>query len=168
MPLLEGETLPPRPIYAEGGIMEQETLVQGGWKLIRSSPRSASFQTKLTLPRMKHEWLPEHAPELIGVRWTTKELNAWFDARFKLKKALSKYLWGPFHELYYLPDDPLEENDLAAAEPERVEALTAVLDRIRERAEDARAKAAVTPPTQLTDAELDELRSLGYIGDDDS
>ena len=66
---------------------------------------------------------------------------------------------GTWHdELYDLATDPAEVDDLAATDPERVEHMTEILDRVV-------VSAASGDPTtaQLTDAEIEQLRALGYL-----
>ena len=71
---------------------------------------------------------------------------------------------GDTAELYHLPDDPLELNDLAGndSEAERL----AVLRRHLEAWEDMVAAASLDPDKRTTPMDedtLDQLRSLGYI-----
>lgn len=67
---------------------------------------------------------------------------------------------GPDTELYYLPDDPMEETNLAEEQPERVERMTAQIQ-----AWDESTARLSAEKTSLTEEDLKALESLGYIGD---
>ena len=161
--LLEGAPRPPQATYAEGGIMDQETVVFQGWKLIRQVPARASFQTMLTHPRMSPEWVGVHAPELLRGLRSTSDLQQFFEEREDLKRALVGFMLGPFYELYYLPDDPREQNDLSAERPDKLREMIGVMDSLAERAERARRHASLTPPEELDEARRAQLSALGYL-----
>ena len=63
-------------------------------------------------------------------------------------------------ELYDLDRDPGETSNLAERHPERAQQLRAKLDAWLSDA------SAVSTPAELSDEELDKLRSLGYVGGD--
>ena len=68
-------------------------------------------------------------------------------------------------ELYDQRLDPLERRDLAALEPERVEALARRLGRIqRTLAERARRVEGPDEEIDLTPEEMEKLEALGYVG----
>lgn len=62
-------------------------------------------------------------------------------------------------ELYDRSQDALEQRDLAEAEPEVLERLSAELDAYLERPQ---AAWSVAPDVELDEAELEQLRALGY------
>jgi arylsulfatase A-like enzyme len=65
-------------------------------------------------------------------------------------------------ELYDIVADPDEQADLAAAEPDRVAALLEVLD---ERIRWSNLNPVEANPVTLTEEQLEQLKSLGYVGD---
>ncbi len=69
-----------------------------------------------------------------------------------------KYIRAPRPELYDLRADPAEKRDLAALEPERVASLDALLE-----ARLSASPEASPPPVALSEAEREQLRSLGYL-----
>jgi arylsulfatase A-like enzyme len=164
-----GAALEAVPIFARGGIGDQEAVLDGGDKLIWSVPTSSSFQTILRHPRMPEGHLERTAPELVGTWWSTAKYATWFAERPEVKRAVFEPLVGEFREVYRWRDDPLELNDLVGpsaqapdvATRERLEGV-----RLAERAkgEDARASAsrAVRPPS-ISSAVRERLEALGYL-----
>ena len=69
----------------------------------------------------------------------------------------------PEYELYRHREDPLNQNDLAAAEPEVVERLAADLMTWRRWAEGKRLPADDEALDGVGAEELERLRSLGYV-----
>ena len=63
-------------------------------------------------------------------------------------------------ELYDVANDPRERNNLAAAQPDRVQSMTKDLDVLQQ---GARAKAVTGEVGTLDDASKERLRALGYI-----
>ena len=81
-----------------------------------------------------------------------------------LRVGDEKLIWASDgrHELYNLADDPDELEDLAAAQPERVAALSARLEEIV--ASRSLSSTDIRPPLSLIDPEtVENLRALGYI-----
>ena len=74
-----------------------------------------------------------------------------------------KYVHAPGPELYRLEDDPGEQRNLAADEPERTERMRAALRRWIEQAP-GRDAAAAAAPQEIDAEQLERLQSLGYIG----
>ncbi len=68
-----------------------------------------------------------------------------------------KYIDLPIPELYRLPDDPLEERNLASAEPRRLAELGEVLEALR-------ATDRGSEPSPEAAEVRERLRSLGYLG----
>lgn len=68
--------------------------------------------------------------------------------------------WGQQKELYALPDDPLEANDLSQQLPGQVNDLETQLQHFRQRMEPV---ATAAYHEEVDPAVLDHLRSLGYI-----
>jgi arylsulfatase A-like enzyme len=65
---------------------------------------------------------------------------------------------GTIEELYYLPDDPNEERNLASRTPDRLAALEA---KIKSWAETVKTSAA--HDTDLSSEDMEALKSLGYV-----
>ncbi|MEX1023928.1 MAG: sulfatase [Planctomycetota bacterium] len=170
---LSGGPLAPRPTFSEGGHCEQYMVEHDGWKLVRSFPaRTPSAASVLTDPRLPRAWLeervPGYAPLLVGPftekDWDEFELREDYERLVADAKA---QLEGPFDELYYLPDDPDELEDLAAREPTRVTELLALIDEHRALGA-ASQKLAQPLETVPFDADhIERLRELGYLGNDD-
>ena len=70
-----------------------------------------------------------------------------------------KYIHAPQPELYDLRSDPREENDLAAAQPQRVAEFRAALEKLVRAARPLDSAAATIDPRQQR-----ELSALGYLG----
>lgn len=73
-----------------------------------------------------------------------------------------KYIQSRRPELYDLPADPRETRDLAAQEPEVVEALDAQLEQLIGQRR-AFADAEEPPPAALSQADIQRLEALGYV-----
>jgi arylsulfatase A-like enzyme/Tfp pilus assembly protein PilF len=86
----------------------------------------------------------------LNCRWAT--LRGWVNGDWKL-------ITGAIPELYNIADDPAEQHDLAAAEPERVKRMTAELRRAMERLVPGGDRARAVAITAEQEA---RLRSLGY------
>jgi arylsulfatase A-like enzyme len=166
LPLIRGEERAGRVAFAEGGMMEQFSVEEDGWKLIVTHPLKGGNQTQLTHPRLDRGELGKIAPELATGFLTNAEIAAVFAANPKAKAFVKNSLAGPFQELYYLPDDPFERNDVAARHPERVQRLLAHAARLKEQGELAKSQAAfAVPPVELGGDDLEEMRALGYVGE---
>jgi arylsulfatase A-like enzyme len=165
LPLLEGEDLPIRPTFAEGGLFNQGAVEEGGWKLIVYLPKTASYQTLLSHPRLDRRRLAELAPELATGWHTEEEIARIVAAKPELEHFLYETMIGPVTELYYLPDDPGEQHDVAALHPDVVERLGKYLQQGVDMGRTAKSKASVLPVSpDLSEDEIRELRDLGYGG----
>lgn len=97
------------------------------------------------------------APDIPGVRQLVQDTEP-------LRRAVMKEGWklhvmpSQPSELYYLPDDPGEEHNLRAHHSERVSELKALLDQWEKSCPRDGAESAL-----LDEADLDALRSLGYL-----
>lgn len=69
--------------------------------------------------------------------------------------------------LYHLADDPRERRDLAPTRPERVAELAAELRARIRAAEEQGERYGIAATVEHTPAELENLRSLGYAGDEE-
>ena len=180
---MAGAELPPVPRLSMDGIVRQETVIApDGDKLVWSEPLVASLQTRLRHPRLPKGHVERVAPQLAGTFWSSARYAAWLAERPGLADELFAPLAGEFHELYALPEDPLELDDLLAAPDEPDEALRARRDRLQalldaEKArgeaarDDAEARGGSSGPSR---AALEQLEALGYLesgttaGSDDS
>ena len=89
------------------------------------------------------------------------QLNRGWAPLYGLIQDGSKYVELPIPELYELASDPAEAKNLAASRPQALEALRASLAAIR--AGDSAAR-----PSRESEATLERLRSLGYLGAGDA
>ncbi|MEW6074008.1 MAG: sulfatase [Planctomycetota bacterium] len=168
LPLIRGEEAAPRPTFSEGGHHEGYMVELDGWKLVRTWPgRESGEPTLLSHHRVPREWLEANFPELVDAPLT----HAWWKERrqasdYAPKVAeLRKRIEGPYTELYYLPEDPNEEHDLAAARPDVVDRLLPLLEERRRRGQAARKAAAWdTFVPDFDPAALEALQGLGYAG----
>lgn len=100
---------------------------------------------------------PTSPTAITGIA-TALEIGGW-----KLVERRAQPADPPTLELYETARDPLDQRDVAAANPEKVRELAAALEAWR--AETARTKLEVVAPsdTATTPEELERLRSLGYV-----
>jgi len=75
-----------------------------------------------------------------------------------IREGWKLILGGGGAQLYYLPDDPGEENNLAAENPERVEALSKIVETW-----DQQYPHGTTQASALSTDDLEALKSLGYL-----
>jgi arylsulfatase A-like enzyme len=107
----------------------------------------------------------EARPQLAEIRLKPGfHANALVRGRYKLVERLP----GPRLELYDLERDPRERHDLAAEEPALVTALEGELRASIRAAAEESARFGASPPVEHTPEEIDDLRELGYSGDDES
>ncbi len=85
------------------------------------------------------------------------------EGRWKLVHPLAA---GGRSALYDLGEDPRERRDLSAERPEVLLRLTELLRGMRESAEERSRDHEVPPDGNLTPAVLEQLRGLGYVGED--
>ena len=171
LPLVRGETLEPAVVHSIGGMFSAVSVTHAGWKLIEYRPApDKSPDVFLSWPRAR-ALLEERYPELEGLVAGSGDRDA-FEAvlaqrgtdRFRVSEEIAAELVGPLYELYDLTRDPLEQRDLAAEHPERVRELKKLLQGERRRANGARIELAEAPVIRPpTEAELEELRELGYV-----
>lgn len=157
-----------RPIFSEGGHVEQYALTLGRWRLVEERPGSESGEASLlTHPRVRAEWLQQHAPELL-TRPLDQALLDLLLARPGMGEALAALraeLAGPYRMLYDLAGDPTR--DVAAAHPEVVARLLPLLEEHRTRARRSAESAVSTGfRPSLPDSARDALEALGYGGGD--
>ncbi len=172
MPLVEGSRPAPVPVLSQTGIGNADSIISAGWKLIALDPAWMSVNQRLSLPQTRR-WLAEHHPGFEDVvfgtiDWDEAAARPGAAAAMAGAKAFVDGM-GIFYELYDLERDPGELRDLAAEEPERLAELLALLERERARAAAARAAVPHDPGqagVERTTEQLEELRKLGYTGDD--
>lgn len=171
-PAIEGKPFPPAPTYSEGGLMLHAAVQYEGWKLIESLPAVQTRPaTMLTNKYMPKEWLAEHAPKVLE-QGACRQADL-DELEGRLGKGyiqeVANQLTGAFYELYFLPDDPNEENDLAASRPADVLRLQKALRAAQDRRETARknANAPRGERMEFDEEELERLRALGYVQADE-
>jgi len=87
------------------------------------------------------------------------------DPQFKaFQRFALKALQKPFYELYYLPDDPHQGNDLAADRTDKIVELLPYLQEQRARSEEARTHAMLpTAPVTMSPEDIRRLEAIGYV-----
>jgi len=158
-----------RALFSEGGHVEQYALTLGRWRLVEERPGSESGEASLlTHPRVRTEWLQEHAPELLTEPLDESRLRRLLEqpGMTEAVRALRKELAGPYRLLYDLQGDPTR--DVAAAHPEVVARLVPLLEEHRTRARRSAESALSTGfRPSLPDSARDALEALGYGGESD-
>lgn len=102
---------------------------------------------------------PTGAPEDRGVA----ESYAIVDGRWKLIHHVVRRPPGPEYELFDFAADPLDQEDVAAANGEVVARLARVLEAWKRAARSARLKPDDELAKELSPEQLETLRSLGYV-----
>lgn len=164
---LSGASAAERAIFSEGGHVEQYALTLGRWRLVEERPGSESGEASLlTHPRVRAEWLQQHAPELL-TRPLDEALMKELLARPGMQEAveaLRKELAGPYRRLHDLDGDPTR--DVASEHPEVVARLVPLLEEHRARARRSAESAVSTGfRPSLPDSARDALEALGYAGE---
>jgi arylsulfatase A-like enzyme len=140
----------PVPSYAQGQSMvplmiEGEAPSRFGW-VSRPAFAERTAETTMDSPVPKDEEV--NSLVIVADGWKL------------IKNTMRPDDWPEF-ELYDYDADPMDQNDLAADNPEVVERLAAELDAWHERALAAKIEEADT--ADLSPEELSRLRALGYI-----
>lgn len=156
-PLPPGSLLPGRPVKIEGRALGPRRFEASAVRLLKGEPET---EVEGVVRRAR-----------AGPRGTVELLLAglWVSAR---RRDLEQLGGSPSRarrareqtvtfELYDLSRDPLEKNDLAGAERERVRVLAQALERWE--AEASRAALPRTGRVALDEDTLDKLRALGYV-----
>ncbi len=100
---------------------------------------------------------PEHLVFSQTRRW--RELDAVYEGTWKL--VLDRKTGRPL--LYDLESDPAEQRNVAGEQPERLERMREHLDLWQKAAQLKASQLAGRAAPELSEEELDKLRSLGYI-----
>jgi len=166
-PLLDGGQLEEAPAFCEGGIMWQASLTYKGWKLVLDNPGvDSAREVLLTHRRTPREWLEQHAPAILE-RGLTEEVfdelirrDDWSALQYELRDLMREQEM----RLFYLPDDPDEDHDLADERADMKRALVKLMA-IEKHKRDVARKNAQNPasPVHLDGSVLEELGKLGYV-----
>jgi len=160
----EGE----RPLFAEGGHVEQYALTQGCWRLVEEFPGSESSEAALlSHPRVRDDWLRANCPELLAQPLTKtllKEILARPGFGERLQE-LRKLVAGPYYSLFDLCNDPEERRDFAGERSDVLARLKLALEVEKERARSAQREAEVSGVREpLSPDARAQLEALGYGG----
>lgn len=170
-PLLEGGSLEGAPTFTQAGVMKQFAIELDGWKLIELRPsKEASLDSRLTSPFLDRTPIYERLPELRGKVLTQPMIDLIVErfGRVRLGRYLNDYLPEVVHELYYLPDDPDELNNLAEARPEKLAELLEHAAEIDALIEEAQANAISSGlPVEFNSSETQQLAAVGYTSDNE-
>jgi len=99
-------------------------------------------------------------PALVEVRTEVATLSAVVEGRYKLVRSLQE---GAAPLLFDLEADPGETRDVADADPERVEEMSARLQGLVRAARERSADYDLAEDLDLPESVLDQLRGLGYV-----
>jgi arylsulfatase len=176
LPLVEGAKLPDVPLFSQADILEQAALSHGPWKLIAGTPNKTHLETLLThepiLARLRTDGASlftqvfgadaQPTPNVITAR-----LKALREEGSELESQLWRFVHSgpPLIELYNTDQDPFELVDLADKHPDIVDRLLAEIDSERARVEALQLENEGST-LEVSDEMLDELRRLGYVGND--
>ena len=150
-----------------------QQIVPGNLTDFRAAAK-AVFSESISIDRLGFGKVKKRFPDLGRDVWANKYRTvAWED--YKLIETIefdSEQVIN--HELYHLSEDPHEDHDLAAQDPERVEALKARLHAWHDELPKWDEMAADEPDniedrgkSKGSDAMKKQLEILGYIADDD-
>lgn len=141
--LAQGQSLVPLMRAAAEGVSARQL----GWEVRPAI--SERFRQETTAPS---------APGVAEFNYYAMVSGDW-----KLVRRMEPHGTIVAHELYDHRADPLDQNDLAAEHPEVVEELSARLDRWLAWAEENRLPSDEEAIEGMSAAELERLRSLGYV-----
>ena len=167
VPLLGGQPLEERPAIHEGGRLALGAVTEGEWRLVAASPGKRVYGVQSARGRA---WLAEHHPEL-GADYFVVNGMAALANNPEAKRVVAEAreaLKGPFYELYHLPSDPHLLVDRSEEHPEIKARLLARLKAAQELGALERKRIPVTPDPIEMPTSLEELRELGYAGEDDA
>jgi arylsulfatase A-like enzyme len=167
----ESTTAAERPLFSEGGHVEQYALTLGCWRLVEERPGSESSESSLlSHPRAPEEWLRAHFPEIL-TEPLTKTLLAELQTRPEYAARIAelrKLVAGPYYALFDLCTDGEQRVDRSQAEPERLKRMQALLSIEKERSRSAQREARfVGARLSLSEEALQQLEKLGYNGGDE-
>jgi arylsulfatase len=187
-PLFDGGRLPEATTLCECGIMEQQAVERGGWRLVLEDlVHASSDELVVTSPRTAElvrsldgaEVAAEHAGHLafarevlarVGERGMTPELLEELSAQPEWGPCLAYLraeLSAPVERLHWLAEDPEQEHDLSRGRPDVLEELRRFRD--EELGKSARARAIARAPSDVVEISAEEraeLEKLGYAGSD--
>lgn len=167
VPLWKGQSMAERSFVHEGGRLALGAVTEGTWRLVVANPGK---RLDCVLSPRGRAWLGENYPELGEDYFVRNGLSATLvkDPRTKLIAAEARAaLKGPFYELYDLTNDPHLLVDVSARHPEIVARLAPKLKAAQELAAEERKRMPVSADPIAAPADLQELRDLGYIGEDE-
>lgn len=168
-PALRVPLIVKRPGQKEGRVLDEPISLADVAKLVLGAMPSAAAQrhaSEFPGSTAQHEMLAEikySRPKDLSSPWKARferERCALYEGRYKLIRSSDGH-----NELYDLRTDPAEAHDLFV---ERAADAAKLMKRLATLQADAGSAAAGKPPRPLTREELDELRKLGYGGDEKS
>ena len=156
------------PVYAEGGWMPQMSYEHEGWKLVVTEPKRAPGQMLITHRLLDPERMRELAPELFERPMPSGQIAALVRDNPAVLDYIEAQCGDRNLELYYLPDDPLEQTNLADLHPELVDTMFRQGLVARALAEEARKDASYEINTiEMSAEDRDMFQDLGYAGEED-
>lgn len=165
--LWKGQSLPERAFVHEGGRLAWGAVTEGEWRLVAANPGKRMDCVQSARGRA---WLGEHYPELGADYFVLNGLSTTLVADPRTKKIAAEAraaLKGPYYELYHLPSDPHLLVDVSAQHPDIVARMLPRLKAAQELAAEERKRLPISPDPIAPPASLEELRDLGYIGEDE-
>jgi arylsulfatase A-like enzyme len=163
---LHGAELPPKPLWASGGLLEQDTVVYNGWDYIRRRPITGSLVSRVTYPaREVQAWREERFGAAASGAFRPEQLAALagHPDRAQLEAELEQILTEIGDEEFMGPP-PEVIDDIIDVGQARWDRARALLEERRQLSLDAR-QVLGEPKVigKLDDAQLEMLKAAGYV-----
>lgn len=163
---LHGAELPPKALWASGGLMEQDTVVYNGWDYIRRRPSTGSLVSRVTYPALEvRRWREERFGAAASGAFRPEQLAALagHPNRAELEAELEQIL-AEIGDQEFMGPPPEVIDDIIDVGQARVERARALLQERRRQSLNAR-QVLGDPKVvgKLDDAQLEMLKAAGYV-----
>ena len=163
---LQGAELAPKPLWASGGLMEQDTVVYNGWDYIRRRPSTGSLVSRVTYPALEvRRWREERFGEAATGAFRPEQLAALagHPERAQLEAELEQILTEIGDEELMGPP-PEVIDDIIDVGQARWDKARALLEERRQVSLNARQVLGEPKVVgKLDDGQLEMLKAAGYV-----